>query len=481
MILHGLPLSLDDYGFQNVHFASASQALHYVLTFGNGRFLGNSGIIFLMHHSVLGDVIRAAVFAGIAILLPAVLSLHKLPVRLLSMFLLLTIAPGIFGQVYSWMSGFQNYVPPILLLLLTLLLIRESGSCSLFAKICRGLLVFLLAVCMQFYIEHSACMNVLTAFLLTLWLKRKKDPRISYALLFLLGALLGLACMFFAMFFVAPEIHGGVQSYFSDGFFGIVRGLLRNMVLLLGMYSENAVALGIMAFFCSVLLAHFPNAVPEKKRRFAYLGMLGPSVVFLFALIGSVKPFYGRLAVAESFLLLVAMLLYMISVLYVLVSLARNTGRQNIICAAVLFALALAAVLPVLAVWPTGYRCLFHSCVMLFGAELSLAEDLMEYADPPKVKKMISEAMAAALAAAILCQTAVFTDIRRMVSIRDAWLEEQAEMGADSAAYFLLPTQYIYDIWNGENVHYATVGDRQIQLEILPADVWFRMYYYHYT
>ena len=118
---------------------------------------------------------------------------------------------------------------------------------------------------------------------------------------------------------------------------------------------------------------------------------------------------------------------------------------------------------------------------MLFGAELSLAEDLMEYADPPKVKKMISEAMAAALAAAILCQTAVFTDIRRMVSIRDAWLEEQAEMGADSAAYFLLPTQYIYDIWNGENVHYATVGDRQIQLEILPADVWFRMYYYHYT
>ena len=177
MILHTLPLSLDDYGFQNVHFTSASQALHYVLTFGNGRFLGNSGIIFLMHHLVLGDVIRAAVFAGIAILLPGVLSLHRLPVLLLSMFLLLTIAPGIFGQVYSWMSGFQNYVPPILLLLLTLLLIRESGSCSLFAKICRGLLVFLLAVCMQFYIEHSSCVNVLTALLLTLWLRRKRDPR----------------------------------------------------------------------------------------------------------------------------------------------------------------------------------------------------------------------------------------------------------------------------------------------------------------
>ena len=231
LILHSLPLSLDDYGFLNEHFASTSQALHYVLTFGNGRFLGNSGIIFLMHHLVLGDVIRAAVLAGIAVLLPVVLSLNSLPARLLSMFLLLTIAPGIFGQVYSWMSGFQNYVPPLLLLLLTLLLIRESGGGSLLAKIRQGLLVFLLAVCMQFYIEHSSCMNVLTAFLLTIWLKRKKDPRFSYAFLFLLGALLGLVCMFFAMFFVAPEIHGGVQSYFSDGFFGIMRGLLRNAVL----------------------------------------------------------------------------------------------------------------------------------------------------------------------------------------------------------------------------------------------------------
>ena len=249
----------------------------------------------------------------------------------------------------------------------------------------------------------------------------------------------------------------------------------------LGMYSENAVVLGIMAFFCSVLLAHFPNAVPEKKRRFAYLGMLGPSAVFLLALIGSVKPFYGRLAAAESFLLLVAMLLYMISVLYVLVSLARNTGRQNIICAAVLFALALAAVLPVLAVWPTGYRCLFHSCVMLFGAELSLAEELMECADQTKVTKMISAAMATILTAAILCQTAVFTDIRRMVSIRDAWLEEQVQQGADEVTLFLIPSPYIYEAWNGDSEHFAIVGDRQIRLTILPADVWFRMYYYHYT
>ena len=481
LILHGLPLSLDDYGFRNEQFESFSQALRYVLRFGNGRFLGNGGIVFLMHHLVLGDFVRAAVLAGIAILLPMVLSLHRLSVRLLSILLLLTISPGVFGQVYSWMSGFQNYVPPLLLLLLTLLLIRESSGGSLPARACRGLLIFLLALCMQFYIEHSSCLNVLTAFLLVMWLKKKKDPRFFEALLFLIGTLIGFACMFVAMFFVAPEVHGGVQSYFTGGVFGIFRGMLRNLVLLLGMYSENAISLTIMAILCSLLLAQYPDAIPRKKRQLVYFGMLGPSAVFLLSLIGSVKPYYGKLAVAESALLLGAMLVYIFSVLSMLICLARHTGRENIIRAAVLFSLALVSILPILVVWPTGYRCLFHSCVMLFSAELVLTEELQSYAVRSDITRVITGAVAAVLTAAILCQTAVFFDIRRMVSIRDAWLEEQVGLGADSAAYFLIPSPYIYDAWNEENDHYANVGGKQIRLEILPADVWFRMYYYHYT
>ena len=481
LILHGLPLSLDDYGFRDAHFESASQALQYVLRFGNGRFLGNGGIVFLMHHPVLGDWIRAAVLAGIAVLLPIVLSLHRLPFRLLSMFLFLTIAPGIFGQVFSWMSGFQNYVPPLLLLLLAILLIRDSGSGSPFTNACRCLLIFLFSLCMQFYIEHSSCLNVLTALLLTVWLKKKKDPRFLASLLFLIGSLIGLVLMFVAMFFVAPEVHGGVQSYFTGGFFGVIRGLLRNTVLLLSMYSENAVALCLMAGLCAVLLALHPDALPGKTRRLAYYGMLVPSAVFLLSLISSVKPFYGKLAVAESVLLLAAMLVYMFSVLSVLICLARYTGSKNIFRAAVLFALALAAILPILAVWPTGYRCLFHSCVMLFGAELVLAEELLERVERPDRTRIISTAMTAVLTAVVLCQTAVFTDIRRMVSIRETYLEEQAQQGADSAVLFLIPSPYIYESWNGDSDHYATVDGRQIRLTVLPADVWFRMYYYHYT
>ena len=98
LILHHLPAVLDDVGFQRVDFTSGKEALRLILEFGNGRFFGNGGIIFLMRHPVLGDLIRAAVIAGIAVLLPQVLSLHRLSACLLSLFLLLSISPGIFGQ-----------------------------------------------------------------------------------------------------------------------------------------------------------------------------------------------------------------------------------------------------------------------------------------------------------------------------------------------------------------------------------------------
>ena len=478
IILHNLPPVLDDVGFQRVTFASGKEALRQILEFGNGRFFGNGGIIFLMRHPVLGDLIRASVIAGIAVLLPKVLSLHSLSAYLLSMFLLFSITPGIFGQAYSWMSGFQNYVPPLFLLLYVLLLIQYADQGTAVRKCCRCAAILLCSVCMQFYIEHSSCLNVLTAVLLVLWLKRKNDPRFPASVFFLIGTLLGLAAMFYAMFFLAPAIHGGVQSYFSGGLFSLIRGLLRNAVLLLGMYSENAIALCLLAALILALDARNPGAFPGSMGILIRFGMLVPSVLFLLSLVGSLKPYYGKLAVGESTLLAVSMLVYIISVLAALFLLARKTGHPYIVRAQLLFAMAVISIVPVLAVWPTGYRCLFHSSLVLFASVLLLAEEVLEGLETEDKDRAFKMAAAAVLTATVLCQIAVFSDVRRMVSIRDAYLREQVHQGAESAAYFLIPSPYIYDVWNEENQHYRTFDGQEIRLRILPADVWFRMYYY---
>ena len=99
----------------------------------------------------------------------------------------------------------------------------------------------------------------------------------------------------------------------------------------------------------------------------------------------------------------------------------------------------------------------------------------------PEKERIIITAVLSSLVVAVICEGMIFSDIRRMVSVRNTYVEEQAKLGADSAAIFLIPSPYIYEGWNENTEHYHTVEGHQIRLKILPADVWFRTYYYHYT
>ena len=480
-ILHGLPLTLDDFGFQNEHFSSNREAVKYILEFGNGRFFGNGGIIFMMHHLFLADVIRAAVIAGIAVLIPAALSLQGRIYPILTLFLLLSISPGLFGQAYSWMSGFQNYVPPVFLMLISLVLLKKENSGNLFQRTLRYAIILLLGICQQFYIEHSSCINLLTAFLLLVYAGRFRKAAFPAAVCYCLGTVIGLAAMFFATFLLAPEIHGGVQSYFSGGVLTLFRGILRNAVLLIGMSTENAVALGVFAVLLMIEIRKNRECFSTKQKRICLLGLSVPGAVFSASLFSGLRPWYGKLAAAESMLLLIGFITYMITALYVMALIIHATKNKTLAASGILLLMVIICIVPILLVWPTGYRCLFHSSVMLIAAILMLTDAVREQVLPQEKQKYLERAAALLLAATVLSQAAVFSDIRHMVRIREAYLAEEAAAGKGSADFFTIPSPYIYDVWNEENVHYTIIDGKAIRLDILPADVWFRLHYYHYT
>ena len=80
-----------------------------------------------------------------------------------------------------------------------------------------------------------------------------------------------------------------------------------------------------------------------------------------------------------------------------------------------------------------------------------------------------------------LTMGAMFTDIRKMNRIREDYLSEMAEAGAETVEFFNIPSPYIYEVWNEEYEHYTVADGRRIRLEILPVDVWFRLNYYRYS
>ena len=481
LILHHIPLTVDDLGFQKKHFETNLDAMNHVIFYGNGRFFGNGGLIFLMHHLLLGDIIRAAVIAGLAMILPAVLKAETPVFPILTLFLLLSISPGIFGETYSWMSGFQNYVPPVFLFLCTLFLIQKGTSRSVVVRILRYSIIFICGISMQFYIEHSSCLNCLAAFLLTVQSFRKHRETLVGSALLLIGNVIGLSIMLYATFFLVPVTHGDVGSYFSNGIPELLRDVLRNAVLLSGMYTENAISLGLLSALLLVFLYHIRIQMSRKKQMLLCLGLTIPNICFIGVLISGISPWYGKLAFYESILLIAALLWYTVTVGFTFFLLIRANGEKEIKLAGFMLLAALVSVLPVLFVWPVGYRCLFHSSIMLFGSILLLTNALRLKQVSESRDKRLSIAAVALLTVTIISLTAVFSDIRRMVSVRDEYLREAASMGAETAAYFMIPSPYIHDYWNNKFEHVQIIKGKEIILEILPADVWLQRYYYRYS
>ncbi len=480
-IVHHIPLTVDDNGFRNLSFTSFSEAFDFLVHYGNGRFLGNGGIIFLMHHLLISDLIRAAVIAGIAMLLPKALGIKGQEYALLSLFLLLSISPGIFGQTYSWMSGFQNYVPPVFLFIISIILIRYGNNGKKSIIIMRYSLILLSGVLMQFYIEHSSCLNFLIAFVMTVWSFRKRKQSFLGCFMLLIGTFIGLLLMFFATLFVAPTIHGGVDSYFFGGIGLFFRGILRNAVLLYGMYTENVIAIVMLSSLLMTIMYHERLKISRKIIIIISVGLTIPNLIFIGIRLSGLSPWYGKLALFESGLLLVAFLWYSLISAFAFYQLEKTTRSREIRLSGLMYFAAHVCIMPVLFVWPVGYRCLFHSSVMMFGAILFLVKELKVEKPQFSGNNRVTFIAIALLATTVINLTAVFADIRRMVKIREEYLEMAAKTGSYKAAYFTIPSPYIHESWYDDHVHNVIIDGHSLQLEIVPADVWFRMYYYEYS
>ena len=478
-ILHHVPLTVDDGFFRNLQLGTDREALSFVLNFGNGRVLGNGGIIFLLHHLLLSDVVRAGLLADIAMLLPGALKLKEPLFPILTLFLLLSISPGIFGEAYSWMSGFQNYVPPVFLLLCAVNILQAEHAGGKATKALRYTLLFLCGISMQLYIEHSSLLNCLTALLIMIECFRKRRNARTGSVILFSGTVIGFAVMCYVMLVIPDYVVGGKTSYFAGGLRTLISGVLRNAVSLMGMYSENAVVICFLTVPLLLQIIRIRERIPPFQFAAVLLGLTVPTAIFSRILISGLSPWYGKLAIAESGILIFATLWYVATVITCFWLLWHITESAEIKSAGILFVAAVICFLPTLFISPVGYRCLFHSTLMLIGADLQMIRATATKQPVAYNGKILAVSAAVLLLSLVICLASVFSDIRRMDSIREEYLQEVAASGAETSEYFLIPSPYLHDYWDDQYEHAMYVNGRRITLDILPADVWFRLCYYH--
>lgn len=185
-----------------------SEKGHYLLTHNffstdkitggsaNGRYLGNLFEISIMHSPIFAAVVYAAVVTLFIWCLWKLTGHNKISLVASLLFLVITQI-AYFQNVLFWFAGFSNYLPPVVVLLLYLVLLQNylktKKSLPLFVY-------FVLAIIGGLYVEHMTLYQVFVGIVTILLINylNKKDYHLSakMAYSYTIGSLVSSVIMF---------------------------------------------------------------------------------------------------------------------------------------------------------------------------------------------------------------------------------------------------------------------------------------------
>ena len=473
LIMLCAPYTYDDYEFARVPYANFGELIHFCLTYGNGRLLGNIGGIVLNQYPVLGAVVKGIVMSTTVILLPAVCGLRSKYAYLLSFLLVTAIDPALFAQIYTWTSGFGNYTPPVFLILVCLYLIQqypqEDGFTGKKAAICSGL--FLIGLASQLYIEHSSIINLVLALFLVLkaWTSPKKHG-LTPAIILTFATAAGLLIMFWipAHFMASANNHTtGYRSLYVDSIATFIFNCARNALRLTNHYFGLS---GVPLCAGAALTVYLTrNNRKEKWNTLLYAGGFIPLAYMIVSSILNIEGWYAEPAIIHHAIAMIMVLTGLLTWVVALFAMEDKLFRNRIL---VLLGFAVFSMLPLLIVTPIRIRVLYHSQIfVVMACLLCLCRWMSGW-----TKKSIAVTMKALCITGmvmVLALGSVFISIRSMAQARHIYTTRQLAEGATAIDFFRIPYSYVHDDTDsGMGDYYYINTPRDVEFMILPFDQW---------
>lgn len=163
----------------------------------NGRIFGNTLVYYLVNDRFLKALIVGGAIYLIAYLMFSMQQTKTTDRFLVILLLVFSIPKEIFAQVYPWTSGFSNYVPPVVLILIYIFflgpLFSHKPIRDNFAKI---LGMFILGVTTQLFVEHMTSYVVLMSLCVTIWYILVQKSVALSIVSYDIGAIVGAVIMF---------------------------------------------------------------------------------------------------------------------------------------------------------------------------------------------------------------------------------------------------------------------------------------------
>ena len=358
-----------------------------------------------------------------------------------------------FRQIYPWSAGFFNYVPPVLILLICLRLLRElfEGK-SLRETPGRCTALFFLAFAGQLFVEHNTLCAVCAAAALLLWYRAKRKTWSAGLLCFLTGALLGAALLFLSPSYrTLTEANAAYQAGVG-GLAGMLSTAKENLPeITKWLVTGCPVLYGGLTLLALAALRRKENRTAADLAAAAALA-LGAVYSALHRWLPAQPAAAGLWLAALGF-----------------AALRWLDGAHRARALFFLF-VALAAAVPLTAVTPIGPRCLFTSYVFLLlaGAQFLPAAGLPGEA-------VWQRAGAGALAAGVFAACVFLflpmhrTELLRRQAIAQAMAEGEREIVLPEFPH----AEYLWDADTqklGQTYYYESPGD--IVFVFVPAEEW---------
>ena len=259
------PLNGDDWFFSTRHTlqpAALWEQLVIQWTTLNGRVLGNISAIFFSGLPFLRELCKTGIVFGTVMVLNRLIFPQKEMTAFprwfftaLTSCMIYLMPRTLFRQTYNWMSGFFNYVPGTLLILIYFYLIRDHFKGKILSLPSGNLpLIFILGFAAQLFSENLTIYALCISFGLVVWyLLEHKKCHIAM-IVHLLGSISGAAVMFLSPNY--RRISEGQDAYrtmefsfeglleiFEENYSGVVRYTFRDYSPILLLLSGCALIL----------------------------------------------------------------------------------------------------------------------------------------------------------------------------------------------------------------------------------------------
>lgn len=405
-------------------------------------------------------------------LIPGILGIRSRNALALSFVLVAAIDPTLFAQVITWTSGFQNYLPPVFLMLAAVWLLqhypRQNERHVLKLIFCAVL--FVLGFSAQLYVEHSSLINVALALIVAA--RTIKDPdhhALLPSLILLAATILGLMVMLWipAAFYVDNNHTTGYRSLYLGSLRSLLFCCARNFLRLSNHYFG---LLGIpLCAGAAVTVNITQECRSDKANRALYSLCILPGIYMLLCILISGNGWYGEPAIFHQILAALAALSPLAVWIIALFRVTDPELRNRIL---VLIGFALFSLAPLLVVTPIHIRVVYHSQIFFVMAFMLC---LNRWTESRSVHWLNRATKLLWISAAMLALSlgSIFFSIGSMAQARDQYILQEIENGADEVDIFRIPFDYVHEYTDScMGLYYFRDEPNDIHFNIKVYDVW---------